>query len=358
MHRRTVPSSSGGTRVEVVYPPERGRIGLRGSHAPLSWEHTHPADSVDGDRHYFHVQVPRGEILELKVVRDDGDWAAGHNYAVHAGDHVLIEPAFDRSTSRLEAKASIADLEVEVLLPPSYDEQTARRYPVVYALDGQALFSTSQDPYGVWGIDGVLDALYDVEAVDELILVGIHTAERRLERLSPIADAKHGGGEADAFLAQIVDRLRPAIGERYRTLADRDHTAILGSSMGGLFAFHAAWSRPDVFGKAACLSSSFWWATRWAVRRARGGPAPDPRPVFYLDSGAAPDPMEPDPNVRDGFHHTRAMFRALTAQGFTPGVDLHRLVFPGQPHEPKAWGSRVGLPLQILFPPERVIPER
>ena len=74
--------------------------------------------------------------------------------------------------------------------------------------------------------------------------------------------------------------------------------------------FFAGMKRADVFGKIACLSSSFWWANRWAVRWAESHPVPEPRPVLYLDSGAAPSAQEQDAQVKDGFHHTRSMIRA------------------------------------------------
>jgi hypothetical protein len=75
------------------------------------------------------------------------------------------------------------------------------------------------------------------------------------------------------------------------------------------------------------------------------------RPLLYLDSGAAASAFEKDPNVRDGFHHTRSMFRALMRHGYTAGVDLHRLTFTGQTHDAAAWAARVAIPLQLLFPP-------
>src|SRR4051794_3842152 len=90
-----VPDPPAVTVIEVVYPPHRGAIGLRGSHAPLSWQHTTPPDERSGDRHLFHIPVPPGEVLELKLVRNEEDWAAGRNYAVHAGDHLHLEPHFD-----------------------------------------------------------------------------------------------------------------------------------------------------------------------------------------------------------------------------------------------------------------------
>ncbi len=342
------------TVVEVVYPPHRGRIGLRGSHVPLSWESTLPPTRVKGDRHFFELELPPNVVMELKLVRDEQDWAKGRNYTVHAGHELLIEPSFDRETTRLEPLRTLdapsGPLMFEVLLPPTYDEQENKRYPVLYVMDGQSLWSTSQDPYGVWGLEGVLDNLYALNAISEAIVVGIHTADRRLERLSPVADAGHGGGEGPAFLEDLIRTLKPEIDARFRTQPVRECTGIMGSSMGGLFAFFAAWSRPDVFGKAACLSSSFWWADRFAVRLAELGDLPSPLPVLYVDSGASLNPHEKDLSVRDGFRHTTAMFHALTSRGFTPGVDLHRLVFAGHRHDPASWAARVAIPLQLLFP--------
>lgn len=356
----SLPDPPPATVVEVLYPAHRGAIGLRGSLAPLSWEHTEPPAVVEGDRHVFHLQVAAGEILEIKLVRNDDDWAAGRNYSVHAGDHLRIEPYFDGAAPTLEPlqtlEAGSDPITFEVLLPPGYAEQETRRYPVLYALDGQSLWSTSADPFGVWQLEKILADLHDLGAVEEVIVVGIHASDRRLERLSPVPDPQHGGGEGPAFLAAIVDTLRPHVNASYRTRSERESTGIMGSSMGGLFAFFAAWSRPDVFGKAACLSSSFWWAQRWAVRLVQEKGLPSPRPLLYIDSGAAWSALERDAQLRDGFHHTRSMIRALAKHGYAPGVDLHRLVFAGHAHNAEAWSSRVALPLQLLFPPEPQIP--
>lgn len=359
-----LPAPPATTVIEVVYPAHRGAIGIRGNRAPLSWERTTPPAVREGDRHVFPVEVPPGEVLELKLVRNDEDWAHGRNYAVHAGDHLHLEPCFDRTNSVLEPPATLAleeggaaPLVYQVLLPPSYVEQENRRYPVLYAQDGQALWASSEDPYGIWRLDATLDELYEIGAVDEIIVVAVDTRARRVERLSPVPDARHGGGEGKAHLRAMVDGLRAHIDARYRTRRGRSDTALLGSSMGGLFAFYAAWSRPDVFGKAACLSSSFWWAERHAVRMVQQSPSPEPRPVLYLDSGAARSAMEQDASARDGYHHTRAMFRALCNQGWRAGVDLHWLTFPGSTHDAPSWAARVAIPLQILFPPDVRAPD-
>ncbi|MBK7861090.1 MAG: alpha/beta hydrolase [Archangiaceae bacterium] len=339
------------TRIEVIYPKGRGDIGLRGSLAPLSWEHSRAPDVVNGDAYLFKVPVPEGEILELKVSRGE-DWALGQNYLVHAGEHLHLCPAFDQRTTRLEEALEIdaagQPLRIDVLLPVGYDEHPEERYSVVYAVDGQSLWSHSQDAFGNWSLDSTLTSLAQVGATEDVILVGIHTAVGRLDLLSPVPDTTYGGGGGEQFLSRIVDHLKPFVEKRYRTKNGPENTGVMGSSMGGLFAFYAAWSRPDVFGKAACLSSSFFWGNRWLVRMVNETPPPSPRPLLYLDSGATPN--EGEQKSRDNYHHTRSMLRALTALGFEAGKDLHRLVFPGHEHNAASWASRIALPLQLLFP--------
>lgn len=341
------------TWIEVSYPAERGSIGLRGNHAPLSWEETTlPVRSI-GDDHLFCVPLRDGELLELKVVHGE-DWALGRNYVVHAGDHLRLEPCFGERTPTFVRDVEIAHsgrtAKIDVFLPPSYEEQPRKRYPVLYVLDGQSLWTHSEDPYGTWGLDGTLGFLYELGAVEELIVVGIHSSNDRLSILSPVPDAQYGGGDGPAFLELVVEGVRAHVNERFRTQTERASTGILGSSMGGLFSFYAAWTRPEVFGKAACLSSSFWWGDRWAVKHVQTSSAPEPRPLFYIDSGASPSQIEEDGRSTDGFHHTRSMLRALNRAGFDVGSDVHRLVFPGQSHHAAAWASRVALPLQLLFP--------
>jgi predicted alpha/beta superfamily hydrolase len=338
------------TIIEVVYPPERGTIGLRGSAAPLSWTKTTAPTATLGDRSVFELPIADGELIDIKLVRGNDDWAHGRNYTLHAGDHVLLRPAFERTTCQLLPPVVLPTkpwpLRYQVLLPPSYDEQRARHYPVLYAQDGQALWSTSSDPFGIWGLDTVIDQLLEIAVMSDIIVVGIDTSQSRMDRLGPVRDATHGGGRAREHLDAITKVLKPRIDSEFRTRVSREDTALIGSSLGGLFAFYAAWTRPDVFGKAICLSSSFWWANRHMIREANV--APSPRPTIYLDSGVS---LHPDAASQDGFQHTRSMQRALVRAGYTNGEDLHRLAFPGQSHSTAAWRARVGIPLQLLFPP-------
>lgn len=346
-------------REEVVvhahYPAARGRVVLRGDGPGLDWHADLEPTRVEGDVSTFRIPVTHAEVIELKLVRrEDGAWMAGRNVVASCGDELALYPAFEGERPPLEDWREVdvrgGKLRYRVQLPPSYHEQSSLRYPVVYAQDGQSLWSDSHDPFGSWQLDRVLDELWDLSALAELIVVSIDTGDARLDKLAPVADPKHGGGQAASHLATITDVLKPLVDRTYRTRPDRASTALLGASMGGLFSFWAAWTRPDVFGTAMCLSSSFWWSDRFLVRDVQTGTCPAPRPRIYLDSGAAPTSFTEDASTRDGIHNTRAMYRALVGHCYEPDDDLHVLAWPGHQHDPESWSSRIAVPLQLLFP--------
>ncbi len=353
-----VASTPKKTTIVVRYPRRKGAVALRGNTSPLSWTENLGPARVAGDEHTFEFETPAG-LLEFKPFRENVGYSCGRDYAVQAGSMAIVEPYFERATcyrderpGTLRSPQLDRTLTYEVFLPPSYGELPEKRYPVLYAQDGQSLFSTSPDPLDgtSWRMDDSLNELYDLAAIEEILVVAIRTDEGRLEMLSPTADQELGGGQGPAYLAFLVDALKPAIDAAYRTLPDRANTGLIGASMGGLFSFFAAWTRPEVFGKAACLSASFWWDNRYMVRQVEGSSCPYPRPLLYLDSGAARSRFERDANLRDGYHHTLAMRHALVSHCYVPGENVHTLAFAGMSHDNASWAARLAVPLQMLFP--------
>ena len=295
----------------VRYPRSRGEVVLRGDSEPLDWEKDTQPESADEDVSAFRVPVQPGKTVEVKPFRTDGKWATGSNLILAARDVIEVAPTFERDSGNLLAWSEVPipnaeSMWIRVMLPPSYEEHNTTRYPVIYAMDGQALWSDQHDPFGVWNLNLALDDLWRLGVTQDFILVSIHTGGERLSKLGPVPDAHYAGGHGEAFLKSIVEVLVPHIDGAFRTVATREGRALLGSSMGGLFSFFGAWTRSDIFGNAICLSSSFWWADRWLVRRVQEGGCPFPRPRLYLDSGATASPFAEDANLRDGHHHTRA----------------------------------------------------
>ena len=341
-------------RIHVSYPRSKGEVRLRGD-APLSWEQDSAPIGSDGNWSTFEVPVAEGQRVEVKLIREDGRWAAGRNVVLVPGDVFELRPSFELEGGALSSWEELpvedrAPLRYRVLVPPSYAERPDARYPVIYAHDGQSLWSDSVDPFGGWDLDEALAELWSLGSVRELIVVAIETADRRVDWLSPVPDPHCGGGAGEAYLRALVDRLKPHVDLTYRTRAEPASTAVMGSSLGGLHSFYAAWTRSDVFGTAICLSGSFWWADRWATRIAGEGQCPVPRPRMYIDSGAARSPLERDANARDGHSHTRALEVALVQHCYEPGKDLHVLTFPGHRHNAASWAARVAIPLQLMFP--------
>lgn len=148
---------------------------------------------------------------------------------------------------------------LHIYLPRGYDTDM-RRYPVMYFFDGHNLFSDSDATYGkCWGLEEFLD-----NWGKDLILVGIECGHEGNERLSEYLPYKAVPGSwASAFkpmgketMDWIVDEIKPFIDKEYRTLPDREHTAIGGSSMGGIMSLYAVVHYNRWFSKAACVSSA------------------------------------------------------------------------------------------------------
>lgn len=343
------------THVRITYPAAGRSLLLRGS-APLSWSESLVPVRVDGEVHHFFLDAEPGVLIEFKALLDDF-WSCGRNHTVLSGETMEIEPYFGKPHGRLEDEIYSLQspqlgwpIRYRVFLPPSYGELDRKRYPVLYAQDGQALFTPDPIDGKSWEMDDALNELYELDVIEEIIVVAILTDHRRLEMLSPSSDPRHGGGDGPKYRDFLIDGLKPVIDARYRTLPTREDTALIGASMGGLFSFFSAWTRPDVFGKAACLSGSYWWNDRQMIHEVQKGSCPLPRPWLYLDSGAARSPFEEDANLRDGFHHTAALRNALVEHCYIPGSSLHMLAFAGMSHNNASWAARLGIPLQFLFP--------
>lgn len=224
--------------------------------------------------------------------------------------------------------------DVDVYLPASYDAGT-RRYPVVYMHDGQNLSDPAIAFAGTWGLPDVLREL----AADGLepIVVGIHNTRARIAEYSPYPHEKHGGGSGDSYLSFLADTLKPRIDRRFRTKRTAAHTAIAGSSMGGLISLYAWFRRPAVFGHAAVLSPALWFGRERLFDFVVG--ARVPRGRLYLDVGTA----EGAGTLRDA----RALKRLLATRGL--GDRLKYLEDRGGRHDEASWGRRIGPALEFLF---------
>ena len=159
--------------------------------------------------------------------------------------------------------------EFRIYLPPCYDEETDRRYPVLYLLHGQT-YTDDQ-----WVRIGAVDT------ADRLILSGeaapfiIVFPDDRYWNLPPGA----GFGE------RLVDQLIPHIDANYRTLPDRDHRAIGGLSRGAGWALHLGLTRWQMFGSIGLHSLAVLQGDASETRKWLGEIPPVSRPSIFMDIG-------------------------------------------------------------------------
>jgi predicted alpha/beta superfamily hydrolase len=239
--------------------------------------------------------------------------------------------------------------DIIVYLPPRYDEDTDRRYPVFYLHDGQNVFDAATAFLGQeWHADEIAEDLIRGGAIEPVIIVGIYNAgERRIDEYTPTRGARtHGasGGKARLHAAMLVEEIKPFIDAEYRTVATASCTALGGSSLGGLATLYAGLRNPHVFGKLAVLSPSVWWRNGVILRMIRAIQPQASRPKIWLDVGTA-EGDDPGRCLED----TRRLRDALVKQGWILGRDLAYFEDTDAAHCEQAWTGRLPRVLRFLF---------
>jgi metallo-beta-lactamase class B len=152
---------------------------------------------------------------------------------------------------------------VWMYLPPDYTN-SPKRYPVIYMQDGQNLFDERASFAGEWHVDEALDHLFYHDGDKGSIVVGIENAREGAQRLSEYSpwfnSYNNYGGDGEHYVNFVVHTLKPYIDQHFRTLPNRENTAIMGSSMGALIAIYAVIQHQEVFGKAGIFSPSLWFS--------------------------------------------------------------------------------------------------
>ena len=323
-------------RIRVRYPLESGRLVLR---SEADWERDLEPAGEDRAGGSFDFRLPlAGEFAYYKpLLLDDGGrhWAQGENLLALPDGRRRVEvfPHFfaDRRCSVCdvhEVGSAGTRHSVRVFCPPGYAENPLARYPVLYMQDGQNLFFPGEAFGGRdWKVAETLELLARMSLVRKALVVGVYPNDRRHEYTAP------GYAEYGRF---VVDELVPWFDEHYRTLRGPEHTAVMGSSLGGVVSFYLGWQHPEVFGHVGALSSTFGYSDDLLSRVAR-----EPkRPLeIYLDTGWP----------RDNYEVNRRMRHLLVARGWEEGHDLLYLAFPEAKHDEAAWAMRAHIPFQFFF---------
>ena len=252
----------------------------------------------------------------------------------------------------------VAPRQVDVWLPPGYDENSSERYPVLYMHDGQNIFDPSLSYGGTaWEVDRAMCRLMQAGKTRGAIIVGVwNTGMGRFPEYMPKKAVSSetlslfpkgptmptAAITSDAYLKFLVTELKPFVDRTYRTRPEAAHTSVMGSSMGGLISAYALAEYPAVFGGAGCVSTH-WPAGEGAVidYLAKTLPAPAGHRI-YFDYGTATLDALYEP-------HQLRMDEVMRKAGYVENENWLTRKFPGAEHSEKSWRERVEIPLTFLL---------
>ncbi len=230
-----------------------------------------------------------------------------------------------------------------IYLPKSYFRDAHRRYPVLYMFDGHNVFFDEDATYGkAWGMEK-----YMTRSHTQMIIVAVECSHDpnngRLKEYAPFtfrhSDVGEITGRGKMTMDWFVYELKPAIDSSFRTLSDRKHTFIAGSSMGGLMSIYALMEYNHIFSRAAALSPSLWTSPRKVkdmITRAKL----DPNTVLYMDYGSE------EFGSHKGMHR---VFSDTAALLMRKGVLLDCRIVPGGSHSESSWERQISFFMKTLL---------
>ena len=154
---------------------------------------------------------------------------------------------------------------VWVYLPDDY-KPTGAPSPVIYMHDGQNLFYDKLAAYGKsWHVDKTMDEIF-AQTGHSAVIVGVDSNEKhRLSEYSPWKKSgavarrhlakDNRGGEGKQYAEFFAKSLKHIIDSRYNTDKNREATAIIGSSMGGLISCYIALTYQRIYETVGLFST-------------------------------------------------------------------------------------------------------
>ncbi len=271
------------------------------------------ANGTDIENREFEITSDTVININIEAWKDDFTAPVKKHTAtkqVHIIDTAFFIPQLNRNRR------------IWIYLPEGYSK-TKKRYPVIYMQDGQNLFDAATSAYGEWGVDECLDSLISA-GKPACIVVGIDNGPQRLNEYNPYKFQNFGEGEADQYLAFLVETLKPFIDKKYRTLTNKDNTIIAGSSMGALVSYYVMLQQPTVFGKAGIFSPAFWTAP--AIKLLTDSLASGINSKFFFYIGE-----------KEGDAFTKDMQEVQESLGEKSSAMIYSVIDPLGKHNEKSW---------------------
>ena len=226
-----------------------------------------------------------------------------------------------------------------IYLPRGYDQNTWKRYPVLYMHDGTNVFQPG-GLYGTWSAETNADHLIGLGQMRETIIVGVdNSTDRSRDYIPPGDDAGAGDGWADDYGHYLVHDVKRHIDATYRTLSAPDDTVVMGSSFGGLVSLYLG-LESNVFGRIGAMSTAYWPAPNFIGRMMSNDTA---GARIYMDQGT-------------GAYDTNSwtahfqVYDMLLRDGYVLNDTLRNEIGCGHAHSEWAWDLRLPMAYEFLLP--------
>ncbi len=230
-----------------------------------------------------------------------------------------------------------------VYLPTSYMTHKRKRFPVLYMFDGHNVFFDDHATFGKsWGMFDYMERTH-TPCIIAAVECNHHPDNGRLKEYAPFSfkDSYMGPieGLGEITMDWFVNVFKKRMDRNYRTLSDREHTFIAGSSMGGLMSVYALTAYNHIFSRAAALSPSLWTAPSQLIDLIKHADlAPDT--VLYMDYGSE------ELSNHKGMLKAYSQFASLFLQ---KGVMLNCRIVPNGSHCEASWEKQISFFMHTLL---------
>lgn len=191
-----------------------------------------------------------------------------------------------------------------IYLPPGYDTNLDKKYPVLYLQHGGGEDETGWVKQG--NVDIILDNLIaEGKAVEMLVVMensnAVKPGETGRMNMGGAPGSNQWMAGPSAFKEVLISDLIPFVDQTFRTLTDRDHRAMAGLSMGGFLTVNTVFEHPEMFGYLGAFSGGMRLAPENDLKKEYNGALSDPAAfnkkykVFFQSIGTAEGPW---PKVR------------------------------------------------------------
>ncbi|MGF7229799.1 alpha/beta hydrolase-fold protein [Arachidicoccus sp.] len=209
---------------------------------------------MDEGFHYYHLSVDGGTFNDPGALNFYGStrWESGIEIPAHDQDFYALKDVPHGNVVQIlfNSKSTHSQRRAFVYTPPGYNKNISKKYPVLYLQHGWGEDETAWSNQG--RVNLIMDNLIAEGKTKPFIIVMTYGMTNEL-KWGHMKDFK-----IEPFQTVLVDELIPYVDSHFRTIANREHRAMAGLSMGGMETHAITLNKSNVFSYYALLSGGIY----------------------------------------------------------------------------------------------------